>query len=167
MDLCTLLSTVALAQSWFTCSAHQYVQREYSVVTYNCQALPPHRPLEVILRRIDSDIIFLQSTGSRWAWLQRKQQQMCYCKRVLQYYVYTWPFSGCGIASNKTCGVIIAIKGSTFPKTAVKQCWSPPEALAGRIGALRLRLRRGEDFSLVCAYFPPSASPFCESIRLH
>jgi hypothetical protein len=53
--------------------------------------------------------------------------------------------------------VILAVRRCLVPRTRVKQIFSPPQRLAGRAGALRIKHRKGI-FLLVVMYMPSAHS---------
>lgn len=142
---------------WTQClsSALHY---QWSTVTYNCQALPPARPLQTVLQKLNRDVVALQGTRSRWGWPEKHLDQSFYTKTVGKYFVVTWPYNYNSPAVNDHCGVIIAVN-KKLPKSAVKHTFSPPAWLEGRAGAIRVRLRKGPDFTFSNIHCPPSSFP--------
>lgn len=135
------------------------IPRVWTTVSYNVQALPPSRPLSYVLNQLNSDIIALQGTGSRWNFAQRQQGQQCFTQNVGAYHVYIWPFNVHSPYVNKSCGMILALRRSIFPGKSVCRIYEVDEDLEGRAAAMRLRLRSGIDFTLLNVYCPPPSSP--------
>lgn len=134
-------------------------QKNWTAITYNCQALPSHRPLSFVLQKLPGDIIALQGTGSQWGWPVRRGRQSSYVKNIAEFSVYVWPCNLQSAMISRQCGVILAIKREFLPKKAVIRVVAPPEELEGRIGGLRVRLRSGPDFNIYNLYFPPPSYP--------
>eukprot|EP00930_Biecheleria_cincta_P087551 TRINITY_DN76778_c0_g1_i1.p1 TRINITY_DN76778_c0_g1~~TRINITY_DN76778_c0_g1_i1.p1 ORF type:complete len:492 (+),score=12.32 TRINITY_DN76778_c0_g1_i1:117-1592(+) len=152
------------ASKWYSPSSNIWKKHVWNFYSYNCQAIPAHRPLSVILRKLPGDLVALQSTGSRWNWPTRTAEQSVWVHNVGQYKVYTWPLNPASTAITRSCGVIIALRRITLPDSAVVRVISPDDHLQGRIGGLRVRLRSGPDFTFFNLYFPTAKFP--DSVKI-
>lgn len=153
-----------LHHAWY--AASPITHSHLSFVSYNCQALPRHRPLFLVLATLAFDIIALQSTCETWGWVQRQPDQMFYRKNVGDFHIVSWPRSTQHKVS-KVSGVLLAFRRQKLPATAIKQVHSPDgdfSDLLGRAGAVRLRLRNGLDMLIACMYLPPPSTPFAKDI---
>lgn len=110
-----------------------------------------------MVRRLDSDIIALQSTGSQWGWPLRQEGQSCYLKNLPDHIACIWPRTVSDYVTTH-CGVIIALRRKLFPRSSIIRIYNPPAQLEGRAGALRIRLHKGMDFTVFSMYLPPSSS---------
>lgn len=155
------------ASKWFQSSGASIIRKQWKLSTYNCQSLPPHRPLSTILNVLRCDFTALQGTGSRWGWPIRQGNLSCHIRNVSRYRVYTWPLNPHSHDVNKSCGIIIATDRRTVPANTVTQVFAPPPELEGRLGGIRIRLRSGPDLTVLDAYFPPSKFPGAVDIRRH
>ena len=68
--------------------------------------------------------------------------------------------------TNRSCGIILALKRRTIPPSAVQRVFAPDSDLAGRVGGLRIRMRSGPDLSIFNLYFPTSRFPRSAEISL-
>ena len=111
------------------CRSKQY----FSACTYNVQSVNTSRPLSEVLKHVNGDIVGLQSLGIAWGtYVQRQKQQQCYFKNVGEYWVCIWPCATQAHFCNKSCGVAIAVKRSTMPRSCVSEVYSPAAECEGR-----------------------------------
>ena len=139
--------------------SHQLSQvKDYTVCTYNVQSFH-HRDLNTVLRTLNTDVVILQSTGTRWDnWTRRQENQDFFCKNIGLYWVIFWPYDFSNIYANRSWGIVVAIKRTTFPKSCLSRVWTPPKKLQGRVGAIRIRTRKGPDLLICDVYQLPIGS---------
>eukprot|EP00929_Paragymnodinium_shiwhaense_P107448 TRINITY_DN7354_c0_g1_i2.p2 TRINITY_DN7354_c0_g1~~TRINITY_DN7354_c0_g1_i2.p2 ORF type:complete len:1276 (+),score=12.13 TRINITY_DN7354_c0_g1_i2:152-3979(+) len=106
----------------------------WSAVTYNCQSLVASgRRADVIQLLGSNDIVAVQGTRLRdtEACLQYKQRS---------HLVFEWPAGTSKQKHTNHCtGLLTAIHCRRFRAQHVRRIWTPPTALAGRVGAVRLK----------------------------
>jgi hypothetical protein len=101
---------------------------------------------DVLSREMQTvDVVGVQGLCSR-----AEQDFPCSYFRSSQHHVFQWGY-GSGVFSNKPCGVALMLKHQKFRLHHIRQIYSPPDCLAGRAGALRLKGARA-DFLLVVGY---------------
>ncbi|CAE8672928.1 unnamed protein product [Polarella glacialis] len=89
--------------------------------------------------------------------VNQQENQQFYRKHEGEFVTYVWPADR--RYSTKACGVIIAFRRKLIPTTAVTEVHSPPAHLAGRGGAVRVKLRSAGDFLITDMYMAPVSAP--------
>jgi hypothetical protein len=119
------------------------------LVSYNCNPLVRTGRLSDTLTRIRKcSAIGLQGTcvpaGLHDGFVRTVQDG---------FVVFNWPFLNRSAGSSKKHGVSIALKRRLFREEHVRKVFSPPEVMAGRADAVRVRNHMA-DYLFICASFP-------------
>ena len=147
--------------TWYACKlvCHQRL----SFGTYNCQALPAHRPLRMVLAKLLFDIIAPQSTCETWGWIQQQSEQMFYRRNIGPSHVFSWPRAS-NTQMSKVTGVLLAFNRRKVPTKSIAQVYTPDRDIVGRAGAVRIRNRSGIDLCVGSLYLPPTSTPLAKDI---
>ena len=133
----------------------------WRVGTYNAMSMVRMGRWDVLSREMQTvDVVGVQGLCSR-----AEQDFPCSYFRSSQHHVFQWGY-GSGVFSNKSCGVALMLKHQKFRLHHIRQIYSPPDCLAGRAGALRLKGARA-DFLLVVGYVPVEPSNQAQRRGVH
>ena len=60
----------------------------WNLFSYNCQSIPQHWPLNVLLKKLPGDVLALQATCSQWGWPARTAGQTVVqiFKRMMEWF---------------------------------------------------------------------------------
>lgn len=125
----------------------------FSATLFNPLSLvSPQRLVDIEQAVRFSDVIVLPGTRLRQRdgpyWYDGDKQ------RWRLHFGYGKP--GTGAMTTRAAGITFSFDGRRIDRTMVTRIDSPPDKLAGRLAAVRLKAAR-TDLTLVACYFPPSA----------
>eukprot|EP00971_Amphidinium_carterae_P181109 3592777-Amphidinium_carterae.1 len=140
------------------------MQQPLRVVQYNPQALPASRNLSDVLQKFKGEGATVVSlTGTSQSLMQAHFDGSLDIVRSRRegYTVWQWPF-GDGTTqkqgwTNKSCGVMLAVKTKRFPDRKIVRSWQPGSSLQGRAGAVRYKYTGLYDLCFIAMYCPLSA----------
>ena len=134
----------------------------FRIITYNpLTILSPGRSVLIEQQLAKIDVVIMPGTRVKMNTLIGTPWSTCETEKSA---IIDWGYARGAPFANRACGVRIMMRKDRHKLAHIRQIWSPPPAVQGRGGALRLKSST-HDFTVLAIYFPVRANLASEQKR--